>query len=106
MKNIMDFSSFSVNEKKTKKEGEDTLTKKAYAYVPDADNPSTWKLRIDDAKHVAAAVAALGKGFRGNKVEIPADEREAVIRKVRSAYKKHYADKVKEEGYPSVLELK
>ncbi len=48
MKNIMDFSSFSVNEKKTKKEGEDTLTKKAYAYVPDADNPSTWKLRIDD----------------------------------------------------------
>jgi hypothetical protein len=75
-------------------------------YVPDKDKPSTWKLRIDDATHVRSAVAALGKGFRGNKVEIPADEKDSVIRKVRKAYKKFYPEIVSEEGYPKALELK
>jgi hypothetical protein len=93
-------------EKRSKKEGEETLRASSFAYVPDKDKPSTWKLRIDDATHVRSAVAALGKGFRGNKVEIPADEKDSVIRKVRKAYKKFYPEKVSEEGYPKALELK
>jgi hypothetical protein len=95
-----------INEKRTKKEGKDTLRASSFAYVPDKDKPSTWKLRIDDANHVRSAVAALGKGFRGNKVRIPADEKDSVIRKVRAAYKKFYPEIVKEEGYPKALELK
>jgi hypothetical protein len=95
-----------INEKRTKKEGKDTLRDSSFAYVPDKDKPSTWKLRIDDANHVRSAVAALGKGFRGNKVRIPTDEKDSVIRKVRAAYKKFYPEIVKEEGYPKALELK
>jgi hypothetical protein len=93
-------------EKRSKKEGEETLRASSFAYVPDKDKPSTWKLRIDDATHVRSAVAALGKGFRGNKVEIPADEKDSVIRKVRKSYKKFYPEIVSEEGYPKALELK
>lgn len=66
----------------------------AYAYVPDASSPSSWKLRLwesPDKKATAAqvgrAVAALGKGFRGKKVEIPEADRAAVIAKVRAAWK-------------------
>jgi hypothetical protein len=95
-----------INEKRSKKEGEETLRASSFAYVPDKDKPSTWKLRIDDATHVRSAVAALGKGFRGNKVEIPADEKDSVIRKVRKAYKKFYPEIVSEDGYPKALELK
>ena len=92
-------------EKRTKKEGEETLRSTSFAYVPDKDKSSTWKLRIDDSTHTKAAVAALGKGFRGNKVVIPSEERTSVIRKVRAAYKKFYPEIVKEEGYPKALEL-
>src|SRR5215471_5104082 len=58
----------------------------AYAYVPDPKEPSTWKLRLwesPEAKETSAqvgrSVAALGKGFRGNKVSIPSGDREGVI---------------------------
>lgn len=63
-----------------------------WAYVPDPEKPSTWKLNISDARHVAAAVAALGKGFRGNKVSIPAEDLAAVKSKVRAAYSKFFPD--------------
>lgn len=63
-----------------------------YAYNPDPEDESKAKLNISDARHVAAAVAALGKGYRGNKVEIPEADLPAVKRKVRSAYKKFYPD--------------
>jgi len=66
---------------------------KNYAYVPDKSKPSTWKLRIDDPVHTKLAVAALGKGFRGNKVSIPYDDLQKVKSKVRKAYKKYYPDK-------------
>lgn len=68
------------------------LPASAFAYVPDAEKPSTWKLRIDDANHVRSAVAALGKGMMGNKVEIPSKDLPAVKRKVNAAYKKFYPD--------------
>jgi hypothetical protein len=66
----------------------------AYAYCPDPDKPSTWKLRLRatpnggyDAGIVGAAVAALGKGFRGNKVQIPMADLSAVKAKVKAAWK-------------------
>lgn len=63
-----------------------------YAYNPDPEDESKAKLNISDAHHVAAAVAALGKGFRGNKVQIPEEDLPAVKRKVRAAYKKFFPD--------------
>lgn len=79
-------------EKALKKEGSDKLPASAFAYVPDTEKPSTWKLRIDDANHVRSAVAALGKGMMGNKVKIPSKDLSAVKRKVNTAYKKFYPD--------------
>lgn len=76
----------------TKKVGSTTLTANDYAYTPDKEKPSTWKLRLDDSRHTAAAVAALGKGFRGQKVDIPEDDMSAVKSKVRKAYKKFFPD--------------
>ena len=75
-----------------KKEGDVELPASAYAYTPDKQQVSTWKLRVDDKIHVAAAVAALGKGFRGNKVEIPEADLPAVKKKVASAYRKFFPD--------------
>ncbi|UUW39735.1 putative portal protein [Vibrio phage VPMCC14] len=86
-------------EKAMKKEGSEELPASAYAYTPDTEKVSTWKLRIDDAEHVRAAVAALGEGFRGNKVSIPSEDLPAVKRKVRAAYKKFYP----ENDVPEVL---
>lgn len=90
-KNVLNFKEFLL-EKKSKKEGEETLRSSSYAYTPDKAQSSTWKLRIDDAEHVRSAVAALGKGFRGNKVSIPSADKPAVIAKVRRAYKKYFPD--------------
>jgi hypothetical protein len=64
-----------------------------YAYTPNKNKPSTWKLKINDAKHISLAVAALNKGFRGNKVKIPNKDIHKVILKVRKAYKKFYPDR-------------
>jgi hypothetical protein len=63
-----------------------------YAYNPDPEDESKAKLNISDARHTAAAVAALGPGFRGNKVQIPEEDLPAVKRKVRAAYKKYFPD--------------
>lgn len=61
-----------------------------FAYTPDPKNPSKNKLNISDARHVAAAVAALGKGFRGQKVSIPEADLPAVKKRVAAAYKKFF----------------
>lgn len=94
----------------TKSEGSDgDFPSSDYAYVPDPDKPSTWKLRLTstpggapDAHIVGAAVAALGKGFRGNKVEIPEADLAAVKIKVKAAWKKANPDKV-DEDIPAVI---
>ncbi|MDD5083133.1 MAG: hypothetical protein PHU08_07170 [Dehalococcoidales bacterium] len=67
----------------------------AFAYAPDAEKPSEWKLRLWEdptkkvtRKQLGAASAALSPGgFRGQKVDIPADDLSAVKRKIRAAYK-------------------
>jgi len=68
----------------------------AFAYVPDADKPSTWKLRLweDPEKKVTrvqlgrAAAALSPGGFRGNRVQIPSADLAAVKRKIRAGYSK------------------
>lgn len=77
---------------KTKKENGVDFPASAFAYVPDPNTPSTWKLRLwedtskkETAHQVGAAVAAF-TNFRGNKVEIPAKDLAGVKRKVRSAW--------------------
>lgn len=68
----------------------------AFAYVPDVNKPSTWKLRLwqDLDKKVTrsqlgrAAAAFSPGGFRGQKVEIPSDAVAGVKAKIRAAYRK------------------
>lgn len=67
----------------------DRLTAADFAYTP-TDDPSTWNLRIDDARHVAGAFAALGKGFRGEKVTIPSRDLPGVRRRVENAWRKFH----------------
>jgi len=84
----------------TKTEGGKAFPSSDYAYVPDPQTPSTWKLRLTaepggapDATTVGAAVAALGPGgFRGQPVQIPAADRAAVIRRVRAAWTRAHPD--------------
>lgn len=85
-----------------------TFPKGDFAYTPD-DTPSHWKLRLTrepggkpDAGIVGAAVAALGKGFRGNKVQIPADALPSVKARVRAAWRKANPTRGDDE-LPSVL---
>ncbi|MBT9132658.1 MAG: hypothetical protein DDT33_01185 [Firmicutes bacterium] len=68
----------------------------AYAYVPDKEKPTTWKLRLweDLEKQITrvqlgrAAAALSPGGFRGNRVDISAGDISAVKRRIRSEYKK------------------
>lgn len=53
-----------------------------FAYVPDPEKPSTWKLPIFDAHHVGGALAAMTSDYRGNPVEIPERDRKAVMEKI------------------------
>ena len=83
----------------TKREDGKDFPASDYAYVPDPDKPSTWKLRMTsepggppDPRILGAAAAALGPGFRGNRVEIPRDALPAVKRKLRAAWRKAHPD--------------
>jgi hypothetical protein len=82
-----------------KNEGGEMYPASDYAYVPDPQKPTTWKLRLTskpggepDAKIVGDAVAALGAGFRGNKVAIPTADLAGVKATVRAAWKKANPD--------------
>ena len=77
----------------------------AFAYVPDAEKSSSWKLRLweDLTKKVtkaqlskAAATLSPG-GFKGQKVAILAADMSAVKRKIRAEYRKL---EVKDEDIP------
>jgi hypothetical protein len=78
-----------------KTEAGESYPAEAYAYVPDPESPSTWKLRLWEspakkvtASQVGAAAAAFSPGgFRGNRVQIPAGDVATVKAKVRSAWK-------------------
>lgn len=98
------------DEKPTKQENGYDFPASAYAYVPDPEKPSTWKLRLwetpekkETPRQVGMAVAALGPGgFRGNRVQIPSEDLPKVKAKVRAAWKKVNPDKSEDE-MPQVL---
>ena len=101
----------NLSEAVTKSEDGKAFPASDYAYVPDPDKPSTWKLRLTatpgggpDSGIVGAACAALGKGFRGNKVDIPAGDLAAVKAKVRAAWKKANPDKEADEMPDAIKE--
>ncbi len=80
-----------------------------YAYTPDDGDPGTWKLRITktpggapDAGMVGAAVAAFGKGFRGQKASIATADRAAVKSRLRGAWTKANPDK-SEDAMPTAI---
>lgn len=80
-------------EKATKTDDGEEYPAEAYAYVPDPDKPSTWKLRLWQTpemkvtrRQVGLAVAALGKGYRGQRVQLPAADRPKVKQKVLRAW--------------------
>lgn len=92
-----------------KTEGGEEFPAKDYAYVPDKEKPSTWKLRLTstpgedpDPRIIGMAVAALSSGFRGQKVQIPTDDRAKVVARVRAAWLKANKDKG-EDDLPAVL---
>lgn len=92
----------------TKTEAGASFPVAAYAYTPDTNMPSTWKLRLwasptggPDAGIVGAAIAALGKGFRGNKVVIPDADLPAVKAKVKAAWIKANPDKDPAKDMPT-----
>ncbi len=68
----------------------------AFAYVPDAEKSSTWKLRLWEDLEKKVTRAQLGRaaaalspgGFRGQKVAIPSADLPAVKRKIRAEYRK------------------
>jgi hypothetical protein len=94
----------------TKTEDGKAFQKGDYAYAP-GDKPSEWKLRLTntpggdpDPGIVGAAIAALGKGFRGQKVDIPDSALAGVKRKVRAAWKKANPDK-SDDDMPDAIKM-
>lgn len=87
----------------TKTEDGHAYPASAFAYVPDPESPSTWKLRLEnadgdlDATLVGAAAAALGPGYRGQTVDLPDGDRAAVVAKVRAAWTKLHPDAADDE---------
>jgi hypothetical protein len=92
----------------TKTDGGVKFPKQAYAFVPDPEKPSTWKIRLWEsptkkitARQVGAAIAAFSPGgFRGQKVQIPSNKIAGVKAKVRAAWKKANPDKDPKKGLP------
>ena len=68
----------------------------AYAYVPDRDKPSTWKVRLWESVTKKTTRKQLGRvssafspgGFRGKRVQIPVAEAAKVKSKIRAVYKR------------------
>jgi hypothetical protein len=74
-----------------------------YAYVPDPQKPSEWKLRIDDKVHVGAAAASFGAGApHGQPVSVPAADAAGVKAKIRAAWLKFNPDKTEADLPPDV----
>jgi hypothetical protein len=83
-------------QKVTKTEGPDDYPAAAYAYVPDPELSSTWKLRLWENPTLKVTRVQLGRaaaalspgGFRGQKVDIPSEDLPAVKRRIRVEYRK------------------
>lgn len=53
------------HESKTKKVDGEAHPASDFAYVPDPEKPSTWKLPIFNMRHVGGALAAMTSDYRG-----------------------------------------
>lgn len=96
-------------EKPYKTEGGQKFHAEDYAHTPDKSDPSTWSVRLAPSpgakptpQQVGAAVAAIGKGFRGKKAKIAPANKAKVKAKVRSAWKAANPDKGSDD-MPDVL---
>jgi len=77
----------------------------AFAYAPDAEKPSDWKLRLWEDPQKKITRAQLGRasatlspgGFRGQRVDIPKEDLPAVKRTIRAEYR---AQDVADEDIP------
>ncbi|KKL09253.1 hypothetical protein LCGC14_2567710, partial [marine sediment metagenome] len=77
----------------TKREGGVDYPASDFAVVPDADKPSTWKLRLAEDRagnitvaQVARAITALQpSGFRGRRVELTSDQKTGAVRRISGA---------------------
>src|SRR6185437_11790263 len=72
--------------KKTKTVDGKTLTAKAFAYVGDPNDPSTWKLPVFDKGHAQDALS------RFDQAEIPAGAKAKVAKKLVAAAKRFGID--------------
>ncbi len=90
-------ASASAEKAKTPMKTEDGVAYPAtdFACVPDPEKPSTWKLRLAEGKpgnitraQLGRAAAAMGPGFRGQKVELTDEERAAAKRRILAEYRK------------------
>jgi len=85
---------FPFREVKMKMVDGKALPASAFLFVPDPEMPGTWKLPILDdeeemtAEQLGRAAAALGPGFRGQKVELSAEARKAAAKKLIGLYGK------------------
>lgn len=76
----------------TKREGGSDFTARDYAVVPDAEKPSTWKLRLAETPgkrtvaQIARAITAMQPGgFRGNRVQLSDEDKSQAMSRIRSA---------------------
>lgn len=79
----------------TKTENGSEFSRSAYLVIGDPDQVSTWKLRIEaepgkvtKAQLGAAAAALSSGGFRGQQVDLSAEEKQAAARKLIAEYRK------------------
>ena len=93
----------------TKREDGEDFPAAAFAYAPDLESPSTWKLRLWDSlaeretvAQVGRAVAALGPGFRGERVDIPTGDLPGVKARVLAAWLATHPDETRADA-PGVL---
>ena len=83
---------------KTKRVAGEDLTSAAFAYVGDADDTATWELAIkfsSDAKtkrHIRNVLTRFGR------VDVPADKKDAVWKKIVTAAKEHGIDAAEEKS--------
>ena len=105
-------------DKQTRRVSGEDLPSRAFAFVPDPDLPSTWRLPLFDTasavssnspsvvKTAQAAQALSSRGFRGQRVRVPDSARPGVVRRVRSAWLKARRDAdqdVSNDDLPTVL---
>jgi hypothetical protein len=90
--------------KATKREAGKDFTAEDYAYVPDREHPSTWKLRLTEtpggaptANMVGRAIAAVTTGYRGERVAIPGKDMPKVKARLREAWREANPDKEEHE---------